>query len=90
MVAKAFFENVEMTITAYGLNFPDGLVGGSLGATVRGPIILVAAGATDAAKEYMTENGIKSGYIMGGYKVVTPEVVEVLYGAAEVVEKKWK
>ena len=89
-VANTFFGDVEEAVVANGKNFPDGLCGGPLAAAMDAPLILTADGKTDAATDYMAENEVASGFVLGGTGALADEsVVDVfaLESADEIVLK---
>ena len=89
-VADTFFGDVKNAVAASGKNFPDGLCGGPLAAAMDAPLILTADGKTDAAADYMAENAIQSGYVLGGTGALADEsVVDVfaLESADEITMK---
>ncbi|MBQ8858036.1 MAG: glycoside hydrolase N-terminal domain-containing protein [Lachnospiraceae bacterium] len=89
-VANTFFADVEEAVAANGKNFPDGLCGGPLAAAMDAPLILTADGKTDAAVDYMAENAIASGFVLGGTGALADEsVVDVfaLESADEIILK---
>ena len=65
-VAKTFCKDVDFAVVASGKNFPDGLCGGPLAAALDAPLVLTKDGGTDAASTYVAENGIVSGFVLGG------------------------
>ena len=74
-VAKKFFENPDMAVVASASNFPDGLCGGALAATLNAPLVLTVDGKTTEAAAYTAELGIEAGYVLGGTGVLTDESV---------------
>ncbi len=88
--AEVFFGKVDTALIASGQNFPDGLCGGPLAAALGAPLILTAEGKTEKAAAYVKENGITTGYILGGEGAVkNSTAVEVfsLKSADEIVKK---
>ena len=86
-VAKTFCKDVDFAVVASGKNFPDGLCGGPLAAALNAPLVLTKDGGASAAAGYVAENGIASGYVLGGDGALADEtVVEVfaLESAAEI------
>ena len=78
-VAKTFCGNVEQTVVASGKNFPDGLCGGPLAAALNAPLILTKDGGSEAAVAYVSENGIESGYVLGGEGALKNETVVAVF-----------
>lgn len=70
-VAKEFFNKPGSAVLAYGENFPDGLCGGSLAYSMKGPLILATNTKTVASEEYAKANSIKMGVILGGPKLIS-------------------
>ena len=86
-IAKTFCKDVDKAVVASGKNFPDGLCGGPLAAALNAPLILTKDGGAGAAAGYVAENGIASGFVLGGDGALADEtVVEVfaLESAAEI------
>ena len=79
-VAKTFFGTVENAVVASGKNFPDGLCGGPLAAAMNAPLILTADGKTETAAGYMAENGIASGFVLGGTGAILDDSVKEVFG----------
>ncbi len=89
-VAEAFFETPENAVLAYAKNFPDGLCGGPLAAAMNAPMILTATGKEDAAAAYVNQQGITSGYVLGGAALISDEAVKTVFAMpanAEIQEK---
>ena len=74
-VAKEFFAAADKAVVASGKNFPDGLCGGPLASAMNAPLILTADAWTDAAAGYMAEEGVTSGYVLGGSGALADETV---------------
>ncbi len=86
-IAETFCKDAEKAVVASGKNFPDGLCGGPLAATLNAPLVLTKDGGADAAAAYVAENKIASGYVLGGDGALADDtVVEVfaLESAAEI------
>lgn len=81
--AEIFCGNSDMAVIANGKKFPDGLCGGPLAAALNVPLILTADGKTDAAKNYLAEKEIASGYVLGGDSALSDETVETVFGLAK-------
>ena len=71
LIAERFFKNPAAAVVATGKKFPDGLCGGSLAYTLKAPLILTYKGQEGFAAEYMKENKIEDGYILGGTSAVS-------------------
>ena len=74
-VANTFFKDVNEVVVASGKNFPDGLCGGPLAATMNAPLILIADGKTDSAAGYVKEGEVNSGFILGGVGAIGDDSV---------------
>ena len=95
LVAERFFDNPEQAVVAYAMNFPDGLCGGPLAASMGAPLILTGADMSKnpsaaqeeaAAKEalsYIESKGIAIGVILGGAAVLSSNTVKALFGVDE-------
>ena len=79
-VAKTFFEDAEEVIIASGKNFPDGLCGGPLAAAIDAPLILTTDGKTEAARDYVQEEEIAKGYVLGGTSALGDAAVIDIFG----------
>ncbi len=79
MVAKKFFSDPTTAVLAYGYNFPDGLCAGPLAATINAPLILTATGDEAQAAAYAKEEGIKSGYVLGGSALINDKAVKKIF-----------
>ena len=74
-VARTFCKDVDFAVVASGKNFPDGLCGGPLAAALNAPLILTKDGGADAAGVYVAENGIASGFVLGGEGALADDTV---------------
>ena len=79
-IANMFFGDVESVVVASGKNFPDGLCGGPLAAAMNAPLILTKDGGVEFAAEYVTDNGITSGYVLGGTGALSNQSVVDAFG----------
>ena len=93
MVAEKFFTNPKKAVLAYAWDFPDGLCGGSLAASVDAPLILAATDSAtapldydEAACEYVEESGIAQGYVLGGDALISDETVRGIFNLREDIE----
>ena len=82
-VAEKFFDNPEDIVLAYAKNFPDGLCGGPLANKMNAPLILTAEGKIEAAEEYVRENNIHSGKVLGGDGVLPNEAIKEIFHLPE-------
>ncbi len=74
-VANEFFADPEVVVLANGKNFPDGLCGGPLAAALDAPLVLTKDGGEAVAAAYVADNGIASGYVLGGTGAIADETV---------------
>ena len=79
-VAKTFCKDVDAAVVASGKNFPDGLCGGPLAAAMNAPLILTKDGGAAVAAAYVAENGIASGFVLGGGGALTDATVVEVFG----------
>ena len=87
-VAKAFCTNVDKAVVASGKNFPDGLCGGPLAAALNAPLVLTKDGGAGAAASYVAENGIASGYVLGGDGALADATVVEVFALSSADEIK--
>ncbi len=81
-VAKKFFTDPDTALLAYSRNFPDGLCGGPLAYAMGAPLLLVNAGKEADANGYVNQNGIQTGYILGGTGVISDDTARTVFGLA--------
>ena len=79
-VANTFFDDVDAAVVASGKNFPDGLCGGPLAAAMGAPLILTTDGKTEAARDYVQEEEIAKGYVLGGIGALSDAAVIDIFG----------
>ena len=79
LIAKEFFVNPTSAVVAYSRGFADGLAGGPLAIAKKAPLILTQPNKTSYAKDYMSQNNIKSGNVLGGPKLVSDENVKEIF-----------
>ena len=75
LLAEKLFTQPEIAVLAYAQNFPDGLCGGALAASVDAPLILTASGSGAAAAKYISSNDIRNGYVLGGQSLIDDKTV---------------
>ncbi len=80
LFAQKFFESPKHAVLASAKNFPDGLCGGALAMSLDAPLILTADGKVDEAVSYMSENGISTGFVLGGDAVISDESANLVFG----------
>ena len=78
-VAQAFFGDFEKVVIASGKNFPDGLCGGPLAATINAPLILTSDGKTGAAATFIQGQAVDAGYVLGGTGAIGDSSVEEIF-----------
>ena len=89
LVAKEFFPDGVSAVLAYSMNFPDGLCGGPLAYTVRGPLLLTVS--SDGTPEaYTREKGIHRGYVLGTGELIDDASARRIFalGTGETVQSK--
>ena len=81
-VAKHYFADVDLkyAFVAYSRMFPDGLCGGPLANAYGAPLLLINSGRESFAADYVAEEGIAAGFILGGTSVVTEESAKAVFG----------
>ena len=79
-IAKTFFPNTKTAVVAYGENFPDGMCGGTLAYSMGAPVLLTTNSKSAVTVDYTTANGIHSGAVLGGNKLISDNVVEKAFG----------
>ncbi|MCR5173075.1 MAG: cell wall-binding repeat-containing protein [Oscillospiraceae bacterium] len=79
LVAREFFPNPTCAVVAYGMNFPDGLCGGTVAAYMGGPLLLVHNNYTASAIEYAADKGITGGFVLGGPTFVSDKSVRDIF-----------
>ena len=80
LVAETFFHGATGAVIAYGENFPDGLSGGPVAYSCSVPLILTREGREKDAAAYISANGIRSGYVLGGTAVLPEKTVSKVFG----------
>lgn len=78
-VAEIFCPDPDTVTLAYSRNFPDGLCGGPLAYQLGAPLILVNSGAESFAADYVADNEITSGIILGGTSSIPDDVANVVF-----------
>lgn len=85
-VANTFFDNVKEVVVASGKNFPDGLCGGPLAASIDAPLILTADSKADIAADYVKREAVEAGYVLGGTGAIGNDSVAQVFGLKSVDE----
>lgn len=83
LVAKRYFDNPTTAVVAYAWNYPDGLCGGALAYALKAPLLLTMEKWESAAVTYAGNNGITSGYVLGGEKLVPDSIVRDIFAMAD-------
>ena len=79
-IAERFFYKPETAVVAYAWNFPDGLCGGPLAATMDAPLILTMDKYEARAAEYLQAQPIREATILGGESLIPEKSVEKIFG----------
>lgn len=79
LVAETYFEHPAEAVLAFADDFPDGLCGGALACTRKAPLILVMDGFESRAVTYAAANGITSGMVLGGNKLISDAGVRSIF-----------
>lgn len=82
-VAEMFCEDTEKAVITYAKNFPDGLCGGPLAFFEKAPLILTAGDKEMEAKNYVSDNYILKGTVLGGDGVLSDHTVREVFGMAD-------
>lgn len=84
-VANEFFKGtLDTVVIASGKDFPDGLAGGPVACAYKAPVVLVADGFYDHAKDFFTEHNAYRLIVMGGKGVISETTSEAIaYPATE-------
>lgn len=85
-VANTFYDNVKEVVVASGKNFPDGLCGGPLAASIDAPLILTADSKADIAADYVKREAVEAGYVLGGTGAIGNDSVAQVFGLKSVDE----
>lgn len=80
MIAERFFSKPDSAVLAYAKKFPDGLCGGPLAMSEDAPVILTCKGFEGVAKAYLQKNGINTGYVLGGNKLLSDDLTRTVFG----------
>ena len=79
MIADTFAANATKAVVAYGRAYPDALCGGTLAYAVGAPMILVQDSTVEGASEYLKDQNITSGYVLGGTGRVSDTAVRKIF-----------
>ena len=78
-IANRYFDDPDRVLIAYSRNFPDGLCGGPLAYAMKAPLLLVNKKTETAAANYVAENSITKGFILGGTAAVSDDSVAIIF-----------
>ena len=82
LFAEKFYFNRYSLVLAYAENFPDGLSGGAFACANQAGLILTATRKESLAAEFAAQNGIISGYVIGGPGLISDKVVKNIFSMA--------
>ena len=71
LIARKFAQGRSGAAIAFGGNFPDGLCGGPLAGRMNAPLLLVADGRYDNAKNFVRDFHVSWGMAFGGAGVIS-------------------
>lgn len=77
-VAAKYFPKATALTLAYGLNYPDGLCGGTLAMRYSSPLVLAASNSFYNAKAYAAKAGSVSATALGGTALISDEAVRAI------------
>ena len=78
-VANELIKEADSVVLAYASTFPDGLCGGPLAYQMGASLILTKARHEDIAADYVAENAITMGYVLGSNSLVTDNDVTTIF-----------
>jgi hypothetical protein len=88
LIAKTFYPKATSAALVYSENFPDGLCAGPL-ANINGmPLLLVKEGKEKQAMDFCVSLGIKTGYILGGPKLIPDDSAVKIFSLKDANEIK--
>ena len=79
LIAEWFFDDPDSAVLAYAWNYPDGLCGGALAATMDAPLILTMTKYETQAAEYIQGYNITTGTVLGGTGLISDKSVELIF-----------
>ena len=79
LIAEWFFDDPDSAVLAYAWNYPDGLCGGALAATMDAPLILTMTKYETQAAEYIQGHNITTGTVLGGTGLISDKSVELIF-----------
>ena len=78
-IAEKFFAAPESAVLAYAWDFPDGLCGGALAATMNAALILTMTNYETQAAEYIQSEAIRTATILGGEAFISENAVAKIF-----------
>ena len=79
LVARRYFPDATSAVLAYAWDFPDGLCGGGLANAMNAPLILTMTKYEAKAAEYIQSQGITTGVVLGGKKLISDDSIEKIF-----------
>ncbi len=86
LVAKKYSLFADTAILATGEEFADGLSGGPLGMVLNSPVLLVNQKRRDVIRRFLAEEGIRSGYVLGGENAVPADLAAYIFGLSSAAD----
>lgn len=80
MVAEQFLPEAAGAVLVYSENFPDGLSGSLLAVDYQSPVILTKTAGSASAAEYAASHDIHSGYVIGGFGMISDPCARKIFG----------
>ena len=80
MVAHKYFGDRQrrFAVLAYGMNFPDGLAGGTFAYQLGAPLILADSNRYAEAKAAAYDLGARYAFVLGGPTLISDEAADVI------------
>jgi len=79
-VAEEFYPEAAAVVVAYSRNFPDALCGGPLAYALKCPLLLVNKNSESYAADYVKDQSLTSGYVLGGTAALSNATVNKVFG----------
>lgn len=91
-IAKTLVKEADSAVLAYGGNYPDGLCGALLATATNSAIILSGDKYISSTEAYLDENGIQSGYVLGGSGVFKDDTISQMFDIdiKDIKKVEWK
>lgn len=83
LVAQTYFPDAEDAALAYAWEFPDGLCGGPLACALNVPILLLSDTNYAAAQDYIQQQDISDGIVLGGDSRIADSTIRQVFALAE-------